>query len=278
MERVAAIDKLTLADLVPIMEASVSSQESAADAQLEGAGKKAVSDLYCDASRRLADFCASSPYRGDWACEVGCSACCFQSVPVTAIETLTLADFLCKALPAREQSDLRVRLRQNIERWSTAPSAQVNDAPTPCPLLGDDQKCSAYPVRPLRCRGFHSLCAAECQAQRQGDPQASPPIDPQTNVAMRGIQSGLSGALRRQGKDGNYYRLESALWRALETSNATQRWEQGEDIFAGCVRSVAAPDSLWIAPQDDGSIVELRRQDNQPNGPKIELVHMVPRL
>jgi hypothetical protein len=195
---------------------------------------------------------------------------------VTAVEALTLTAHLKKESSPQDLCDLRIRLRQNAERYAARAMTEVHGDPVRCPLLGGDQTCSVYPVRPLRCRGFHSLCAADCQAVLDGDRQASPPVDPQTNVAMRGIQAGLSGALRRQGKDGNYYRLESAVLRALETPNATQRWEQGEDVFAGCVRTLAVPDSLWIAPQDDGSIVELRRQDNQPNGPKIELVHMVP--
>ena len=254
----------------------MSSQEFAADALLAGADSQTASSLYCDASNRLSDFCAASPYRSAWACELGCSACCFQSVPVTAVEALALADFLHEEISPQRLGEIRVCLQQNIEHACPSSASQSCAPPIRCALLDEDSQCSVYPVRPLRCLGFHSLGAGGCQALLQGDRSALVPIDPQTNVAMRGIQSGLSGALRKCGKDGHYYRLDFALLRALDTPNATERWEQGEDIFAGCTRSMAIPDGLWTAPQDDGSIVELRRQSNQRSGPKIELIHIVP--
>jgi Fe-S-cluster containining protein len=276
VESVAEIDELTLADLVPIIEASMRSQESATDELLEGVNTKAASHLYRDASNRMTGFCAASPYRGDWDCKPGCSACCSQSVPVTAVEALTVADFLRANVPPQELSDVRIRLQQNAERYATCSLQQLNDTRHRCALLDEDRNCSVHPARPLRCQGFHSFCAADCEATFQSDGDAAPPVDPQTTVAMRGIQSGLSGALRKRGKDGQYYELNSAVLRAIETPNATERWERGEDIFAGCTQPVAIPDDLWIAPQDDGSVVKLCRRENRRTGPEIEVVHITP--
>lgn len=277
MQSLTAIDDVTLADLIPVIQESLFSQESAADELLDGENAKATTDLYRDASNRLTDFCAASPYRSAWACEPGCSACCFQPVPVTAVEALTIADYLQENMSPQRLHDVRVRLQQNTSRNSTHTSSAENDNPIRCAFLGEDRKCAVYPVRPLRCRGFHSLCAANCQAALQGDREASPCVDPQTHAVMRSIQSGLSGALRKQGRDGHYYRLDSAVLRALQTPDATRRWEKGENVFAACTRPIAIPDGLWIAPQDDGSIVELRRRENRRTGPEVGLIHIPPR-
>ena len=108
-----------------------------------------------------------------------------------------------------------------------------------------------------------------CQAAYEGRSDEAVPVDPHTIATMRGVQAGLSGAIRRNGK---YYELHSAVLCALETANARQRWEEGEDVFAGCTAPAAKPDDVWLAPQEDGSVVKLCRAHNGQNEPHLQLV------
>jgi len=96
-------------------------------------------------------------------CRAGCSHCCSSEVPVTRAEGETLAAWLVEHRSPEELEAIRARLRAwlawyrgaYLERVATMPRVEVffRHGP-PCVLLEDD-RCSAYPVRPVACRNLY---------------------------------------------------------------------------------------------------------------------------
>jgi len=90
----------------------------------------------------------------------------------------------------------------------------------------------AYPVRPLKCRGWTSLRREDCE-QAYG-PSQSPsqvPVDAYAFVMGNAVLNGLSDSVTHAGLDGTSYDLTSALARALEIPDVVQRWRNGEQLF-----------------------------------------------
>jgi hypothetical protein len=87
----------------------------------------------------------------------------------------------------------------------------------PCPLLVAD-RCLAYPVRPLTCRGLNSSSAAKCErALELGNAAAVPFYAPQQALCTLVL-------------DGELHELSAALAIAL-TPDAAECWLTGEAIF-----------------------------------------------
>lgn len=96
-----------------------------------------------------------------------CSACCNLFVSVPPGVTSLIADHIRKTFDHREQTDLLARLKNAaaiIEQSKTTAEVRVR-----CPLLGEDNRCSIYDVRPLSCRAFTSSDAGRCHRMVFGD-------------------------------------------------------------------------------------------------------------
>jgi hypothetical protein len=107
------------------------------------------------------------------ACAAGCAFCCHLPVLVTPSE----ADLLAEAAATRPE--VRARL--------ATPGVR-------CPFLGDDDRCVAYDVRPLRCRAHTSADRAICERVHAGEaPLASVPGDPWLRLSAEAIRRGLGG-------------------------------------------------------------------------------------
>lgn len=173
-----------------------------------------------------------SPERDRRACRAGCAFCCYLPVVlVTAAEAVRLADWLRAHCSPEELAALRQRLadrnRRNVSSASTSPS----QTPLPCALLQDD-RCMAYPVRPLKCRGWTSLRREDCeQAYGPGQSPSQVPVDAYAFVMGNAVLNGLSDSVTHGGLDGTSYDLTSALARALEVPDVMRRWRNGEQLF-----------------------------------------------
>lgn len=71
-------------------------------------------------------------------CRPGCAHCCRLDVSVTLVEAMAIASHLGQTAGLKQAPDLGAGRH------------------TPCPLLGADQRCSVYGVRPFNCRTFHA--------------------------------------------------------------------------------------------------------------------------
>lgn len=105
-------------------------------------------------------------------CRAGCGACCAQLVPVSETEAWHLARVVA-ALPPARQAVVRQRFRKALEQLAAAgllerlrDTASLPDLEArrrigreyfslgiPCPFL-EEQSCSIYADRPMRCREY----------------------------------------------------------------------------------------------------------------------------
>jgi Fe-S-cluster containining protein len=110
------------------------------------------------------------------ACAAGCAFCCHLPVLVTRAEADLLAE-VASRLP-----EVRARIAAPTRR---------------CAFLGDDLRCVAYDVRPLRCRAHTSKDRAVCERVHAGEaPLASVPGDPWLRLSAEAIRRGLGGQER----------------------------------------------------------------------------------
>jgi hypothetical protein len=199
---------------------------------------EASEQVVADARRRHAREMADSPVAHLRVCQSGCSFCCYAAaVDVTPPEALSIARYVDEELPSAQQRDVRDRLEENARLHRDFSSSQRARARLRCAFLSEDETCSIYAARPLACAGASSLSRSACQ-QAFFDIEnlsARIPVDRPAQAATCGISGGMQHALSQSNLDSNLYELHSAVTRALETSDAADRWAQGEDIFAGCV-------------------------------------------
>jgi uncharacterized protein len=165
------------------------------------------------------------------ACREGCAWCCYQVVGTAAPEVFRILSHLRATLSPEDLQSLRERVtRLAGQRRALAPSARER-AVLPCALLVAD-RCSAYPVRPLTCRGYNSSDASACErALRPGGRTAVPVYLPQQRLTTF-VLDGLRAGLQEARLDGELLELTAALHVALEVPDAEARWLAGEAVFA----------------------------------------------
>jgi Fe-S-cluster containining protein len=96
-------------------------------------------------------------------------------------------------------------------------------------LVGD--RCSAYPVRPLTCRGYNSSDARRCERALSSPGGAEVPVYlPQQQLAAF-VLDGLRAGLGENRLDATLLELTAALRIALETPTVEERWLAGEGVF-----------------------------------------------
>jgi Fe-S-cluster containining protein len=171
-----------------------------------------------------------TPPRAPAACQQGCAWCCYTPVGTAAPEVLRIVAYLRETLPAGQWDALRERVRSAAQRRRPPGCDRVRRSTLPCPLLVDD-RCSAYPVRPLTCRGYNSSDAASCERALDSAGGASVPIYwPQQRLAAF-VLDGLRAGLEASHLDGELLELSVALGIALETPDVQERWLAGERVF-----------------------------------------------
>ncbi|MGE5475087.1 MAG: YkgJ family cysteine cluster protein [Bacteroidales bacterium] len=97
------------------------------------------------------------------ACKAGCGWCCHQQVGVAAPEAIRIAVHL-RTLPEAEAAAITARVADVAQRTKGMTTLQRAASKLACPFLGADGGCMIYAVRPLRCRGLHSIDVEFCIA------------------------------------------------------------------------------------------------------------------
>ena len=121
----------------------------------------AARDATAIADAAAARFRQDIPNQPALACGSGCAACCHLYVQVPPGTAAVMAEHIATHFSA----DARAAVREKLE----AAAAALRAAPDParlrlrCPLLGADDRCSVYDVRPLSCRAFTSRSVTRCQ-------------------------------------------------------------------------------------------------------------------
>jgi hypothetical protein len=94
------------------------------------------------------------------ACSGGCAACCHLYVQVPPGTAAVMAQHIAAHFTPAEQHALRARLE--IAAAAARDAADVTKLRLRCALLGADNRCTVYEVRPLTCRAFTSRSVARC--------------------------------------------------------------------------------------------------------------------
>lgn len=205
-------------------------------------GKKAM-----EATSTLTKSLLDRAPAGALACRQGCAHCCHQRVGVTVPEALAIVATL---VATRSAAELR-RLHQRVDSAYRATRGLTRDerhSPAhACPLL-EDELCSIYEVRPLSCRGVHSLDEQACKsklhdreqraAYERGDLPGHSFVEPVR--AVHAISAGLQLGLHEGfGLDMRPLDLTAALHLLLNealrceaAAELAQRWLDGLPAFA----------------------------------------------
>jgi Fe-S-cluster containining protein len=158
------------------------------------------------------------------ACSAGCSFCCHVHAEATGPEILAVAAYLTSTLGGDDLHQLRERLAAHAARVAELSDDERWAARIPCALLGPDGRCTVYPVRPLRCRAFHSCDVAVCQDAFEGGTDALPPTIPALDRANRAVEEGFDRALAAAGLSAAPERLEVGLAAALALPASVVPW------------------------------------------------------
>jgi len=89
-------------------------------------------------------------------CKRGCSHCCVIPVGITPLEAFHIARFVAQS--GCGLTNLRRRLKQNSDYRHDGGSEDPRTVK--CVFL-QNRVCSIYPVRPVTCRSYFSLCGAD---------------------------------------------------------------------------------------------------------------------
>ncbi len=169
--------------------------------------------------------------RAPLACQEGCAWCCHQTVGTAAPEVLRIADHLRQTLSAEEMRLTQARIHERAEQRRTLRPDRRSRARLPCALLVEN-RCTAYAVRPLTCRGFNSYDARPCEHSLEtGSAAAVPSYAPQRRLCTF-VLDGMRAGLDESRLDGGLLELTAALDIALTTPDAAERWLAGEAVFA----------------------------------------------
>lgn len=203
-------------------------------------GKKAMEAT----STLVASLLGRAP-EGALACRQGCSHCCHQRVGVTVPEALAIFATLVETRPRAELRELQERVERAYLSTRGLSRDERNSPAHACPLLENDL-CSIYEVRPLSCRGVHSLDEQACKsklhdrerraAYERGELPGHSFVEPvrAVHAISAGLQLGLHEGL---GLDMRPLDLTAALHlllseHSLDKKGVAQRWLDGTPAFA----------------------------------------------
>jgi len=189
------------------------------------------------------------------ACRRGCTSCCYLHVVALPAEVIAIASFLVRTLSSAEMDTLRRRLNTHIEATTGLVAADRRRVRLPCPLLDGNGDCRAHAVRPLSCRGWNSLDASLCDADRLDPSRDNPARLNLTQYVLAGrILEGLAAGTSANGRDHRRLDLVRALRVVLDDPGAVEKWVSGEDVF-----DIAANERVFPEPEDEEATVTRER-------------------
>lgn len=204
-------------------------------------GKKAM-----EATSTLTESLLGRAPEGALACRQGCAHCCHQRVGVTVPEALAIFAALVATRPATELGQLQERVERAYRATRGLTRDERNSPEHACPLLENDL-CSIYDVRPLSCRGVHSLDEQACRsklydreqraAYERGDLPGHSFVEPVRAVhaisagLQLGLHEGLGLDMRPLDLTAALYLLLSDLRSSEPGAGRTQRWLDGLPAF-----------------------------------------------
>lgn len=169
------------------------------------------------------------------ACKSGCCFCCHKyPITVNGLEALRIALHLRRTLDAAGLARVKGRLRNLDGPLAAVRSGQASERPLPpCPLLGEDGRCTVYGVRPLVCRVHNSTDPGPCEQAWLHPARRVPIVVYGVPEHMaRAVTAGLVAGLAQRGVILTDLGLDRALTLVLDDVTACERWLAGETVFS----------------------------------------------
>jgi hypothetical protein len=154
----------------------------------------------------------------------------FASTP----EILRIADHLKATRSEAELTALRERAAETAKKVHDLDLDARAKAQVPCPLLDvASGKCSAYEVRPIPCRAYHSGDVTVCKkAFDAGEANPVVPINPVLFHVAHAYGFGMMTGCASDGLDVGPFDLAATLPAALAGEDLARRWLAKEKVFA----------------------------------------------
>jgi Fe-S-cluster containining protein len=155
-------------------------------------------------------------------CAAGCAHCCHLAVAVPPGVAEMIADHVTETFTIEARSTLLIRL-QSAEAAAAA-AADPTALRRRCPLLGADNRCTVYPVRPISCRAFTSPSARRCEALIAGaGPDDGVLQNPSLFRLHRDATAVLEQTARMRGEPATQRGLAGALLDAMDGRSTDAR-------------------------------------------------------
>jgi hypothetical protein len=168
-------------------------------------------------------------------CTAGCSYCCHVEAQLPDLlppEALQIAAYLRDGETATLEV-VQSRLAQDRRGMQDRTGHTKTKARIPCLLLQED-RCLAYPVRPMRCRAQYSPDVQACRDSTLGR-RPTMPLLSEPALLFRSLQVGLRLGLRERGLQGAHLALRRALDITLTRPDTAESWLQGVPAFEEAV-------------------------------------------
>jgi Fe-S-cluster containining protein len=166
-------------------------------------------------------------------CQTGCAHCCHATVFASTPEILRIAAHVRATRSEAEIAALREKATDTAARIRDLDLDARAKAQVPCPLLDvATGKCTAYEVRPVACRAYHSGDVAVCKKAFDGG-EANPvvPINPVLFHVAHAYGFGMMTGCASDALDVGPYDLAASLPAALAGEDLASRWLAKEKVL-----------------------------------------------
>lgn len=166
-------------------------------------------------------------------CQTGCAHCCYATVFASTPEILRIASHVKATRGEGELAALQARAAATAEKVRGLDLDARAKAQVPCPLLDvATGKCTAYDVRPVACRAYHSGDVAVCKKAFDGG-EANPvvPINPVLFHVAHAYGFGMMTGCASDDLDVGPYDLAATLPAALAGADLDARWLAKEKVL-----------------------------------------------
>ncbi|HTV06468.1 MAG TPA: YkgJ family cysteine cluster protein [Acidobacteriaceae bacterium] len=188
-------------------------------------------------SRTLAEMAYESnrsPDAKPVACKENCRWCCYQSVRISAVEAVSIANYLRGIKDTAERDAMTERL-QRLDATTRGLLPEVrNETQASCAFL-TDSRCGIYPVRPMACSWYTSWDLEECKVRYEiGVEKSDIHMDHARTVVYSAVREGMKEGLVEAVPhlEKTDLELTAAVVDALKWENPEAEWLAGNPIFA----------------------------------------------
>lgn len=166
-------------------------------------------------------------------CQDGCAHCCHATVLASTPEILRIAEHLRTTRQGEAFERLRAHAGETAERVRALDLEARAAAKVPCPLLDPTtSRCTAYDVRPVACRAYHSGDVATCKrAFDDGDPNPVLPINPVLFHVAHAYSFGMMTACAAEELEVGPFDLAATLDVAIGGEDLEARWLAREQVL-----------------------------------------------